>query len=100
MSILNNIHAKIKRDRMKREQKVHLQAIGEVPAMPAGEIQVGDIESRNYSYRCYKVIEIVRQTEKTIWYKVEDRKSGDVYEVNRRKSSLAPVERLEEKNDE
>lgn len=95
MSTYSNIVAKMDRDRRKVESKVHLQGIGEVPGMLSGEIQVGDIESRNYSYRCYEVVEITRETAKTIWYKVKDRKDGKVWGVKRRKSSLAPVERLE-----
>ncbi len=45
---------------------IHLQGIGKVPAMTAGELEVGDILSWNYGHRCSEVIDIVEISEKSI----------------------------------
>lgn len=37
---------------------IHLQGIGRQPAIPACELQVGDLLSWNYTYRGYKVVAI------------------------------------------
>lgn len=85
----------LERMALKAARKVHLIGICDVPGMLAGEIEVGDIESRNYSYRIYRVISIDRKTKAFIFYTVEDLKTGEKWPVKRKKNSLAPVERLE-----
>jgi hypothetical protein len=92
VSSYNNLAARIERSRRKAESKVYLQGIGDVEAKLAGDIQVGDIESRNCSYRSYRVVSLDRQTAKTIWYTVENINTGEIFTVRRSKTSLAPVQ--------
>lgn len=68
-------------------RKVHLQGIGEKPAVTAAELQKGDVTIWNYGYT-ETILNIAKETEKTITFKIRCNESGYVGTRRLNKSRL------------
>lgn len=68
-------------------KKIHLQGIGEKSAVPASELKPGDIILWNYGYKS-RVLEIVKETKKSVVLKTQSCDSLAVCERRFLKSRL------------
>lgn len=68
-------------------QTIHLQSVGKVPAVMAGELKGGDILMWNFGSK-YSVDAILKETPKTILIQTTDLETGKVYEQRLSKTRL------------
>ena len=66
---------------------IHLQGIGEKPAVQAGTLKVGDVLIWNYGYTS-TITGIVKETAKTIVFQTKSDETGRLYEQRFTKSRL------------
>lgn len=59
-------------------QFIHLQSVGKVPAIQAGDIKPGDVLMWNFGSK-YSVDSILKETEKTILIQTTSLESGKTY---------------------
>ena len=70
--------------------KTHLQGLGDVPAIKAGELKEGDIIVCNYGYT-QTVTRIIKETAKSIFVEIRSDESGKLYETRYLKSRLVAI---------
>jgi len=68
------------------QMHVWYQGVGWQPAKPASEIQAGDRLIYNYGYTA-KVLNVIKETAKTIIFEVESKSSGTIHQQRIRKST-------------
>lgn len=73
-------------------EKIKLQAIGEVPAIKAEEIKVGDTLVWNFGHS-YDVVSIQEASPKFLYIEERDQKTGKVYQRRIKKNRLVGVDR-------
>ena len=56
-------------------QTIHLQGIGEKPAIPAKELKIGDVTIWNYGFT-ETIIGILKQTTKSIVFQIKSNNTG------------------------
>lgn len=78
----------------KPNHKTHLQGLGEVPAIKAGELKEGDIIVCNYGYT-QTVTRIIKETAKSIFVEIRSDESGKLYETRYLKSRLVAIKERE-----
>ena len=72
------------------DHKTHLQGLGDVPAIKAGELKEGDIIVCNYGYT-QTVTRIIKETAKSIFVEIRSDESGKLYETRYLKSRLVAI---------
>ncbi|RMB04984.1 hypothetical protein BXY39_2559 [Eilatimonas milleporae] len=75
------------------DKTIHPQGIGKLPAIPAGDLKVGDILSWNNAPDACTITRIVRETEKSIWIIERERKTGKDYKRRLPKKRLVAARR-------
>lgn len=78
----------------KPNYKTHLQGLGDVPAIKAGELKEGDIIVCNYGYT-QTVTRIIKETAKSIFVEIRSDESGKLYETRYLKSRLVAIKERE-----
>ena len=78
----------------KPNHKTHLQGLGDVPAIKAGELKEGDIIVCNYGYT-QTVTRIIKETAKSIFVEIRSDESGKLYETRYLKSRLVAIKERE-----
>lgn len=78
----------------KPNHKTHLQGLGKVPAIKAGELKEGDIIVCNYGYT-QTVTRIIKETAKSIFVEIRSDESGKLYETRYLKSRLIAIKERE-----
>ena len=72
------------------DHKTHLQGLGEVPAIKAGELKEGDVIVCNYGYT-QTVTQIIKETAKSIFVEIRSDESGKLYETRYLKNRLVAI---------
>lgn len=78
----------------KPNHKTHLQGLGDIPAIKAGELKEGDIIVCNYGYT-QTVTRIIKETAKSIFVEIRSDESGKLYETRYLKSRLVAIKERE-----
>ena len=78
----------------KPNYKTHLQGLGDVPAIKAGELKEGDIIVCNYGYT-QTVTRIIKETAKSIFVEIRSDESGKLYDTRYLKSRLVAIKERE-----
>ena len=78
----------------KPNHKTHLQGLGDVPAIKAGELKEGDIIVCNYGYT-QTVTRIIKETAKSIFVEIRSDESSKLYETRYLKSRLVAIKEQE-----
>lgn len=78
----------------KPNHKTHLQGLGDVPAIKAGELKEGDVIVCNYGYT-QTVTRIIKETAKSIFVEIRSDESGKLYETRYLKSRLIAIKERE-----
>jgi hypothetical protein len=69
---------------------IHLQSIGRIKGIEAGKLKSGDVTVWNFGYTS-TVIEVVKETAKTIIFKMRSDDSGNIHERRFKKDRVVGI---------
>lgn len=71
-------------------QTIQLQSIGHVPAIPAGQLKIGQVTVWNFG-STETIVSKIKETAKTIVFQIRDDKSGNLHQRRLNKTRLVAI---------